>query len=260
MPITTMAGDGEFSLARSVAVVTGGASGIGAALAQCLSERGALVGIIDKDIDVARAQVEALPGDAIAAQADVSNYQSVARAARDVTRRLGPCRLLVNNAGWDRMEPFADNAPGLWDRLLDVNVKGVLNTTHAVLPALLEAPGSRIINVASDAGRVGSSGEVAYSACKGAVIAFTKALAREVARHQVAVNCVCPGPTDTPLLQEMLHGEAGDRIISAMVKATPFRRLATADEVARAAVLLASMPAFVTGQVLSVSGGLTMAG
>jgi len=247
-------------LSGRVVVVTGAASGIGAAIATDLSALGATIVIIDRDAGGAEKTASNLPGPALGLAADVREYNAVRDAVRRTRDEFGGLDLLVNNAGWDRMQPFLDNDPALWDTLLDINIKGVFNATHSALPLLIERGGGRIVNIASDAGRVGSSGEVAYSACKGAVIAFTKAVAREAARHGIAVNCVCPGPTDTPLLRSMLDGETGDKIIRAMTKATPMRRLAEPDEIASAVAFFASASTFITGQVLSVSGGLTMAG
>ena len=178
---------------------------------------------------------------------------------RQAEAELGPIDVLVNNAGWDQVGRFVDSDPATWDRVLAINLRGQIACAHAVLPGMLERRRGRIICVASDAGRVGSSGEVVYSAAKGGVIAFAKALAREVARWQITVNCVAPGPTDTPFLDAFR--QAGDeRIVEAMVKATPLRRLARPEEIAGAIAYLASEEAaFITGQTLSVSGGLTMA-
>lgn len=172
---------------------------------------------------------------------------------------LGGLDIVVNNAGWDKVQPFAENDPALWDKLVGINLIGVFNVTHAALHAIGDR-GGRFINVASDAGRAGSSGEAAYSACKGGVIAFTKAIARESARSGVLVNCVCPGPTATPLLDEIRTDATADRIMDAVVRATPLRKLARPEDVAAAVRYFAEEPGHVTGQVLSVSGGLTMAG
>lgn len=245
---------------RRVAIVTGGAKGIGAAIAGRLSEDGFGVAVLDLDEEAARATADASEG-ASAHRADVTSYESVRAAVQDVVAARGRLDALVNNAGWDRVEPFLDNDPELWDRLIGINLRGPINVCHVALPVMAEAGGGRVVNVASDAGRVGSSGEAVYSACKGGVIALTKALAREMARRQVTVNCVCPGPTDTPLLGEIRSDATGDRIIEAIVRATPLRRLAKPEEIAGAvAYFLSPDAAFVTGQVVSVSGGLTMAG
>ncbi len=244
---------------QRVAVVTGGAKGIGAAIAARLSSDGLAVAVLDVDADSAEATAAGLGGSAH--PADVSSYDSVRSAVDQVLERWGRIDVLVNNAGWDRVQPFLDNEPELWNRLIGVNLLGPINLCHLVLPHMVSQGSGRVVNVASDAGRVGSSGEVVYSACKGGVIALTKALAREMARHGITVNCVCPGPTDTPLLAEIRSEETGDRIIDAIVRATPLRRLATPEDVAEAVAFFASGDSdFVTGQVVSVSGGLTMAG
>jgi 2-hydroxycyclohexanecarboxyl-CoA dehydrogenase len=165
----------------------------------------------------------------------------------------------VNNAGWDIIEPFTKNTPEYWEKIIAINLRGPIFCTRAALDPMMERKYGKIINISSDAGRVGSSGEAVYSACKGGIIAFTKTIAREMARYQINVNCVCPGPTDTPLLAEITRGETGAKIIEAMTKATPFRRLAKPEDITGAAAFLASDEAgFITGQTLSVSGGLTM--
>jgi 2-hydroxycyclohexanecarboxyl-CoA dehydrogenase len=199
------------------------------------------------------------PAGVRARQADVGDYAAVDAAVQATMAEFGRLDIVVNNAGWDRVQPFIENTPDLWDTLVRVNLIGVFNVTHAALRAFAGRPG-RIINVASDAGRAGSSGEAAYSACKGGVIAFTKAIAREGARSGVLVNCVCPGPTATPLLDEIRADATADRIMDAVVRATPLRKLAQPQDVAAAVAYFAEEPGHVTGQVLSVSGGLTMAG
>lgn len=243
-----------------VAIVTGGAKGIGAAISLQLSAAGFAVAIFDVDEAGAEETAGSLRAGS-AHRADVASYESVRQAVEATMDRWGRVDALVNNAGWDKVEPFLGNDPDLWDRLIGINLLGPINLCHVVLPRMAEGGGGRVVNLASDAGRVGSTGEAVYSACKGGVIALTKALAREMARHQITVNCVCPGPTDTPLLAEIRSEETGDRIIDAIVRATPLRRLARPEDVAGAVrFFLSPDAAFVTGQVLSVSGGLTMAG
>lgn len=244
---------GSGALAGRVAVVTGGVKGIGAAIVERLAAEGARVAIIDRDPPAAGQPIAA------SAQVDVGDYAAVAAAMKRFAAEVGDIDILVNNAGWDRVQPFLDNEPALWDTLVRINLIGVFNTIHVVLP-LMKGRGGRIINIASDAGRVGSSGEAVYSACKGGTIAFTKAMAREAARERVLVNCVCPGPTDTPLLSGMREEESVDRLMDAIVRSTPLRKLARPEDVAAAVVYFAGEPGHVTGQILSVSGGLTMAG
>jgi 2-hydroxycyclohexanecarboxyl-CoA dehydrogenase len=239
------------SLKDRVVIVTGGAKGIGAGIVAALHGRGARVTIFDRD------PVTPPPGVRLR-QVDVGDYAAVRSAVEATAAEAGTPFLLVNNAGWDRVQPFLDNDPELWPVLVRVNLLGVFNTIHATLPLMRDGGGGRIINIASDAGRVGSSGEAAYSACKGGVIAFTKSMAREAARHRVLVNCVCPGPADTPLMAEMRSEPEVDRLMEAIVRATPLRKFATPEDVAAAVLYFAEEPGHVTGQVLSVSGGLTM--
>jgi 2-hydroxycyclohexanecarboxyl-CoA dehydrogenase len=243
-----------------VAIVTGGAKGIGAAICSRLSDDGFAVAVMDMDAEGAEATAKDLPR-ASAHVADVSSYPAVEAAVDDVLGRWERVDAVVNNAGWDRVQPFLENEPDLWPKLIGINLQGPINLAHTVLPRMVDRRSGRVVNIASDAGRVGSSGEAVYSACKGAVIALTKALAREMARHGITVNCVCPGPTDTPLLAEIRSEETGDRIIDAITRATPLRRLAQPEDIAHAvAFFLSPGAAFMTGQVVSVSGGLTMAG
>ncbi len=190
---------------------------------------------------------------------DITDRAQVQDMVKTALGTFGKLDILVNNAGWDIIEPFMQNNPELWDKVIAINLKGPIYCTRAVLDHFIERKCGKIVNISSDAGRVGSSGEAVYSACKGGIIAFTKTIAREMARYQINVNCVCPGPTDTPLLAEMTKGETGAKIIDAMTKAVPFRRLAKPEDIAGAVAFLASDDAaFITGQTLSVSGGLTM--
>jgi 2-hydroxycyclohexanecarboxyl-CoA dehydrogenase len=190
---------------------------------------------------------------------DVTSSSSVAHAVARIDDELGPVSGLVNNAGWDEHHLFVDTDEDFWRRVIEVNYLGVLRTCKAIVPGMIDQGHGAIVNIASDAGRVGSTGEAVYSGAKGAVIAFTKSLARETAKAGLNVNCVCPGPTETPLVQEMRADADYDRVISAIVKATPFRRFGQPDEIATAVRFLIHEPGFITGQTLSVSGGLTMA-
>ena len=247
-----------------VALVTGGSRGIGRAISRRLAEEGARVAIADILEDEARqtaAEIVAAGGQALAVTTDVTQLDQVRACVQHVTDTWGPIDILVNNAGWDRIEPFVESAPETWDKVIAINLRGPINFCHTVAPQMMERKQGKIISISSDAGRVGSTGEAVYSACKAGIIGFSKTLARELARSQVNVNVVCPGPTDTALLQQVTQGERGARVIEAMTRAVPFRRLGQPEEIANAVAFFASPDAdFVTGQVLSVSGGLTMAG
>ncbi|MDD7937407.1 3-oxoacyl-ACP reductase FabG [Actinomycetospora lutea] len=240
-----------------VAIVTGAGRGIGRAIAEKLGAEGATVVATDVDGDTAAATAAALGGGALGLATDVASRASVEEMVGTVRERFGRIDVLVNNAGWDKAGPFVDSDPADWDKVIAINLYGVLHTSKAVLPIMAEQGGGRVVNLASDAGRVGSSGEAVYSAAKGGVIAFTKTCAREMARHGIGVNCVCPGPTDTALFAEF----AGDspKLREALTKAIPLRRLAQPEDLAGAVAFLASEEAaYITGQTLSVSGGLSM--
>lgn len=237
---------------NSKAVVTGGASGIGAATVHRLANEGARVAVLDVDNNGARSLADAVDGVAVAL--DLENLEALPDAVAAAAAELEDVDLLVNCAGWDRAMPFAETDPEFRDRVLTVNLAGPIALTHGFLSHL--SVGAAIVNVSSDAGRVGSSGEVVYSAAKAGIIGFTKALAREVAASGIRVNAVAPGPTDTPFLASF---DDTGKLASAMERQTPLKKLATPEDVAAAIAFLGSVDAgHITGQVLSVSGGLTM--
>ena len=242
-----------------VALVTGGASGIGAATCRRLAAEGARVAVTDLNAGTAQAVAGELDGAAY--ELDVRSTASISAAVAAAERDLGPLEVLVNNAGYDEFGFFARSDEAMWDRVLAVNLRGTIAVTHAVLPGMQERRRGRIVNVASEAGRVGSRGSAIYSAAKAGVIGFTKTVAREAARYEVTANAVAPGPIETPLLMaapEQL-GEMGERLVQGMVGATQLGRLGQPDEVAAAIAFLASDDAsYVTGETLGVSGGLGM--
>jgi 2-hydroxycyclohexanecarboxyl-CoA dehydrogenase len=251
-------------LAGQIAFVTGAASGIGRAIACRLAADGARVAVADVNIAGARdteQQIRAAGGEAVAVPVDITQFDAV-RAAVDRTRAaLGPVSILVNNAGWDYIEPFMQNTPELWDKLIAINLRGPIHCCRAVLDDMVAAAGGKIVCISSDAARAGSSGEAVYAACKGGIISFSKTLARELARYKINVNVVCPGITDTALIKAVTEPEYGKKVIDAVVRTIPFRRMAQPEEIAAAVAFFVSPDAdFITGQVLSVSGGLTMAG
>lgn len=246
-------------------VVTGGGGGIGGATCRRAGAAGARVAVCDIDADAAQAVVDAIAAQGGAARAfacDITDRASVDRSVAAIRDGFGGIDVLVNNAGWDVFRPFIDTDAALWDRIIAINLVGALNMHHAVLPAMIERGGGRIVNIASDAARVGSSGEAVYAACKGGIVAFSKTLAREHARHGVTVNVVCPGPTDTALFADYKQG-AGDpeKLLKAFERAIPLGRIGQPDDLPGAILFFASDDAaYITGQVLSVSGGLTMNG
>jgi 2-hydroxycyclohexanecarboxyl-CoA dehydrogenase len=238
-------------------IVTGGASGIGKATALLLARKGARIFI--GDVDQAGGQTAA--AEAVAERLsveylplDLTDPSSITGFVAAVNQRTGRVDGLVNGAGWDQIQPFLENPPEIWDRVVAVNLMGAVRLTRGVLPPMVAGRAGKIVNISSDAGRVGSMGETVYAAAKGGLIAFTKSLARELARYQINVNCVCPGPTDTPLFQRQ-----PDRMKEALTRAIPFRRIAQPIEIAQAVLFFLSRRSdYITGQVLSVSGGLTM--
>ncbi|HVW31901.1 MAG TPA: 3-oxoacyl-ACP reductase family protein [Acidimicrobiia bacterium] len=244
-------------LSGKVVVITGAGRGIGAAMAERLAAEGARVAVTDLDGDSAEATAKALNG-AAGFRLDITDAGEVSARIAEITATLGPIDALVNNAGWDKLSPFLETDEDLWDRLVDINLRGPIRMVKAVLPGMVERRSGRIVNIASDAGRVGSTGEAVYSACKAGIIGFTKTVAREVARSNITVNAVCPGPTATPLLESMV-GEH-EKLIEALKRGIPLGRLGEPEDVAPAVAFLVSDDAgFITGQTLSVSGGLTMA-
>jgi 2-hydroxycyclohexanecarboxyl-CoA dehydrogenase len=246
---------------KKVAVVTGAASGIGKATANAFAQAGFRVFGLDIDAQgAARVEAEFLQrygkGAFSYVEVDLSQRTSILQASQSILNQVTAVDAIVNAAGWDRIEPFVNNTPEFMDKVIQINLMGPMTLTKALLPSMIQAGSGKIVNVASDAGRVGSMGETVYAAAKGGMIAFTKSLAREMSRYQIHVNCVCPGPTDTPLF----HAQP-DKLKEALLKAIPFKRLAKPEETASAILFFATDKSdYVTAQVMSVSGGLTMVG
>lgn len=244
-------------------IVTGGGSGIGREVSKRFAEEGSEVGVFDLNGDGAAetvAMIEAAGGKASVHVVDIADRAAVDSAVATF-QEGGPIDVLVNNAGWDVIKPFLDTDMELWKKVIDINLYGPLNMHHAVLPGMVENGGGRVVNISSDAGRVGSSGEAVYSACKGGIIAFTKTMARELARKGIQLNAVAPGPTDTPLFAQVAAGEAGAKIAEGLKRAIPMKRLAQPTDYPGIICFLSSEDAgFITGQVISVSGGLSMHG
>lgn len=248
-----------------VAIVTGGAGGIGGATCERLAEEGTAVAVFDRDGAAAVALARRLAergGRACAYEVDITDYAAVQAAAAAVERDLGAIHILVNNAGWDVFRPFLETEPALWQQLIAVNLTGALNLHHVVLPLMVARGAGRVVTIASDAARVGSSGEAVYAACKGGLVSLSKTLAREMARHAITVNVVCPGPTETNLFKGFLEGAGNpDKLVEAFRRSIPLGRLGRPADLPGAIAFFASDDAgFITGQVLSVSGGLTMNG
>ncbi|MDF3310114.1 SDR family oxidoreductase [Rhodococcus sp. T2V] len=244
-------------MSNNIAVVTGAGSGIGRAIALALAEQGDRVVVADLDPQAAEKTAAERPDLLFPMTVDVADRTQVDALRDRVTAEVGVANILVNAAGWDRTDQFLNATTAFAEKVVAINYLGPVHMCSAFLPGMVDAGnGGRVVNLASDAGRVGSAGESIYAGAKGGVIALSKSLAREMARHAINVNCVCPGPTDTPLFQAQ-----AEKLKEALVKAIPFRRLARPEEVAAPVVFLASESAsFITGQVISVSGGLTMAG
>jgi len=242
-------------LAGKSVLVTGGGGAIGAAICRRFAAEDARLLVADRVRDAAERVAAECKGTALVF--DIADYAAAKAALAE--RAVD---VLVNNAGWDRFQNFAETKPEEWEQLIAINLRGPLNMHHVVLPQMLARGRGRIINISSDAARVGSSGEAVYSACKGGIISFSKTLAREVARKGITVNVVCPGPTDTPILRGFLgEGDAGQKVYDALVRAIPMKRVGQPDDIPGIVTFLAGdEAAFITGQVISVSGGLTMAG
>jgi 2-hydroxycyclohexanecarboxyl-CoA dehydrogenase len=246
-------------------IVTGGGGGIGGATCRRFSKEGARVAVFDLNFEAAEkvaAAIRAEGGTAEAFKCDITDRVSVNAAVAATEAKLGPIDVLVNNAGWDVFKPFTKTEPAQWDKLIAINLTGALHMHHAVLPGMAIRKKGRIVNISSDAARVGSSGEAVYAACKGGLVAFSKTIAREHARHGITVNVVCPGPTDTALFADYKEGAGNpEKLMEAFTRSIPLGRIGQPEDLPGAVLFFASSDAaFVTGQVLSVSGGLTMNG
>ncbi|HZJ98317.1 MAG TPA: 2-hydroxycyclohexanecarboxyl-CoA dehydrogenase [Oligella sp.] len=253
------------NLQDKTVIVTGGAGGIGSATCRRFAEAGAKVAVFDMNLDAATKvaeDIKAAGGQAAAFKCDITNRTEVDAAVAGTIETLGPVDVLVNNAGWDVFKPFLKTVPEEWEKLIAINLTGALNMLHSVLPGMVERNSGRVVTVASDAARGGSSGEAVYSACKGGLVSLSKTLAREHSRHNITFNVVCPGPTDTALLADVAEGARDPaKLIEAFRSAIPLGRLGQPDDLAGAIVFFGSDAAsFITGQVISVSGGLTMHG
>ena len=252
-------------LKSRVAIVTGAGGGIGREICRRFIEEGVNVVAADVDPDALKKLTDDLCTDEsqlFCVAVDITDYEKVKNAVDRGAGKFGRLDILVNNAGWDVTAPFLKTEPDLWDKIIAINLKGPLNLHKTALPHLIAAGGGKVVNVASDAGRVGSSGESVYSACKGGLIAFSKTIARECARDNIRVNVVCPGPTDTALLRSFVgEGEYGQKIYDGLKRAIPLKRLGQPEDIPGLIAFLSSDDAnFMTGQVISVSGGLTMNG
>ena len=248
-----------------VVLITGAGGGIGGATARRFAAEGARVAVLDRALAAAErtaADIVSGGGRALAVCSDITLRPEVDAAVATTITQLGPIDVLVNNAGWDVFAPFLKTQPEQWERLIAINLVGALHLHHAVLPGMVERRGGRIVNIASDAARVGSSGEAVYAACKGGIVAFSKTIAREHARHGITCNVVCPGPTDTALFADYKQGAGNpEKLEEAFRRSIPLGRIGQPEDLPGAILFFASDDAaYVTGQVLSVSGGLTMNG
>lgn len=252
-------------LSGKTVIITGGGGGIGRAVCRRFAEEGSLVAVLDRDATAAQTTVELITragGKARAYAADITDYDAIVATVEAIESQLGVPTVLVNNAGFDQFMPFLKTEPKMWQQLIAINLTGALNMHHVVLPKILAAGGGKVVNVASDAARVGSSGEGVYAACKAGLVGLSKTLARELATKGVNVNVVCPGPTDTALLKNVVGTASNpEKLLEAFRNAVPMRRLGQPEDFPGIITLLASDDAnYITGQVISVSGGLTMAG
>ena len=246
-------------------IVTGGGGGIGGATCLRFARAGAAVGVLDLNPEAGErvaAQIRDAGGRALSVRCDITDRASVDAAVAAVEQELGPIDVLVNNAGWDVFRPFVKTEPAQWERLIAINLTGALHMHHAVLPGMVARKRGRIVNIASDAARVGSSGEAVYAACKGGLVSFSKTIAREHARHGITVNVVCPGPTETALFEDYKQGAGNpEKLVEAFTRSIPLGRIGQPDDLPGAVLFFAGDDAsFITGQVLSLSGGLTMNG
>lgn len=249
-------------LSGKTAIVTGGGGGLGTAICKRLAEEGCRIGVFDLNLDAAQETAAEIGKAACAFSVDISDLDAVKSAVAASEEKLGPTDILVNNAGWDQVGNFLQTDKALWEKIVGINLWGPLHMTHTVAQGMSDRAAGKIITISSDAARVGSSGEGVYSACKGGMVAFSKTLARELARKNINVNVVCPGPSDTAILNDFIgEGEMGQKIYEGLKRAIPFKRLGQPEDFGGIVAFLASSEAdYITGQVISVSGGLTMAG